>query len=124
MTDPNPVRQECKNLVDIYCEILFDSEFPHGYSIEGVEGNRVYKVPTVALINITYGQKKFSANPKQENPKFLNAPPVNAWLKPLWDKDQNRKRNNDNGERKRENVALRVNSKFRILYQTNILINT
>ena len=50
--DLNPVRQECINKEDIYCEILFD------YPVDGTETGRV---AIENLINISYG-KQLSSN--------------------------------------------------------------
>lgn len=45
--DLNPVRQECVNKEDVFCEILFDSP---------VDGNQTGRLAIENLINITYGE--------------------------------------------------------------------
>lgn len=54
--DLNPVRQDCINKEDIYCEILFDSEISDGLNLYGIAKNRVARVVIENLINISYGE--------------------------------------------------------------------
>ncbi|KAH8408891.1 hypothetical protein KR009_003363, partial [Drosophila setifemur] len=50
VSDPNPVRLECINSVDTFCEVLFDEEVPNSKDIHGIANDRVYKVPESALV--------------------------------------------------------------------------
>lgn len=54
--DLNPVRQDCVNKIDIFCEILFDSECSEGSSLHGIAKNRIGKASVNDLINVTCGQ--------------------------------------------------------------------
>lgn len=57
--DPNPVRQEQKDKIDRYCEVLFDVEIPDSGmgSLYGLAQNRVGRVLDIYLLNITHGRK-------------------------------------------------------------------
>lgn len=52
VTDPNPVRLECLNTVETFCEILFDKSVTNCGDIHGIAEERVYKVPESALVVI------------------------------------------------------------------------
>lgn len=52
VTDPNPVRLECLNAVETFCEILFDKPVTNCGDIHGIAEERVYKVPESALVVI------------------------------------------------------------------------
>ena len=54
--DLNPVRQDCVNKIDIFCEILFDMECSEGSSLHGIAKNRVGRASVNDLINVTCGQ--------------------------------------------------------------------
>ena len=54
--DLNPVRQDCVNKIDIFCEILFDFECSEGSSLHGIARNRIGKASINDLINVTCGQ--------------------------------------------------------------------
>ncbi|XP_033150232.1 5'-3' exoribonuclease 1 [Drosophila busckii] len=49
VSDPNPVRLECLNAVETFCEILFDKCVSNCGDIHGIAEERVYKVPESAL---------------------------------------------------------------------------
>ncbi|XP_023037065.1 5'-3' exoribonuclease 1 [Drosophila willistoni] len=52
VSDPNPVRLECVNSVETFCDILFDKTVPNCNDIHGIAEERVYRVPESALVVI------------------------------------------------------------------------
>lgn len=63
--DLNPVRKDCINKVDLYCDILFDQELADAQGAHGMFKNRVGKMAVNTLINITYGQEEEAPNDEQ-----------------------------------------------------------
>lgn len=63
--DSNPVRKDCINKVDLYCDILFDQELADAQGAHGVFKNRVGKIAVNTLINITFGQEEETPNDEQ-----------------------------------------------------------
>lgn len=53
VSDPNPVRLECLNAVETFCELLFDRPVSNCGDIHGIADERIYKVPESALVIIS-----------------------------------------------------------------------
>ncbi|XP_032296461.1 5'-3' exoribonuclease 1 isoform X2 [Drosophila virilis] len=70
VSDPNPVRLECLNSVETFCELLFDRCVANCGDIHGIADERVYKVPESALVIINASD----ANEKQQPPPAQAAP--------------------------------------------------
>ncbi|EDW06116.2 uncharacterized protein Dmoj_GI16439, partial [Drosophila mojavensis] len=74
VSDPNPVRLECLNAVETFCELLFDRPVSNCGDIHGIADERIYKVPESALVIISSLENDEKQQPKQQANMAVSSP--------------------------------------------------